>query len=145
MESNLDERNIIGTWSGGADDGSGLRTMIYNFGIKFYEDGTGITFNWNSDQDGYHEQIEKIVWEKLNDNTIKIKILFDDNVDEEMDVINYEISDFIGAYSSEYFKLVEKGKDEFWLFPEPIYKHKTILRKNLFVELWNDLKFFFNR
>lgn len=44
MESNLDERNIIGTWSGGADDGSGLRTMIYNFGIKFYEDGTGINF-----------------------------------------------------------------------------------------------------
>ena len=75
----------------------------------------------------------------------KIKILFDDNVDEEMDVVNYEISDYIGAYGSEYFKLVETGKDEFWLFPEPIYKHKTILRKKIFVELWNGLKFFFNR
>ncbi|MFK7757410.1 MAG: hypothetical protein AB8B53_10810 [Flavobacteriales bacterium] len=42
------EKNIlIGTWVGGADDGSGLRTMVYNYGIFFNEAGTGVCFSWN--------------------------------------------------------------------------------------------------
>jgi len=130
---NQDE--LIGTWTGGADDGSGLRTMIYNFGLTLNKNGSGVSFSWEKAKERYDEDNAKIEWEYLGESKIKIRYLEEDV--EEWEILEYEISDFIGAYNSKHFKLVEKGKSTFWEFPEPIYKNKENGREDgFFSRLW---------
>jgi len=108
---------LIGTWEGGADDGSGLRTMIYNFGLEFREDGSGVSFLW----DTKHRDETPIRWEYIGEGKIRIQYV-EDLETTDWNVIEYEMSDFVGAYKSAHIRLVEKGKEEFWDFPEPLYK-----------------------
>lgn len=117
---------LIGTWAGGADDGSGLRTMIYNYGITFNEDGTGIDFCWNKKQSRIEESKCDLLWKCIDHCTIAIRYINDELDPGNWEIIKIEISDFIGAYNSEYLRMVTKGKNTFWNFPEPLYKSKAI-------------------
>ncbi len=102
---------LVGTWEGGADDGSGLRTMIYNFGLEFLEDGSGVSFCWTTkDRDE-----TPIKWEYISEGKIRIQYA-EDLESNGWDIVEYEMSDFTGSYKSTYIRLVEKGKRNFGIF-----------------------------
>jgi len=107
---------IIGSWENGADDGSGLHG-IWGYGIDFFEDGTGIYHSWGNDIAPEDPQ-QPINWKRNAPKNISIKFSKDSNWWD----IEYDISKFTGAYDSKYFKIVEKGKNDFWCSPEPLYK-----------------------
>ncbi|MFK7757409.1 MAG: hypothetical protein AB8B53_10805 [Flavobacteriales bacterium] len=58
----------------------------------------------------------------MGHKTIGIRNVSGEKHSNNWEKIEIEISDFIGAYESEYYKIVDKGKDTFWGFPEPLYK-----------------------
>lgn len=124
MSYKITDEIIVGTWVGGADDGSGLRTMIYNYGVTLDIDGTGTSFDWHREENRIEEFVEKIEWRLPGGNILEIR--FTDSSDDmnKWEEIRIEISDFIGAYDSAHFKLVDEGKGTFWTFPEPLYKSK---------------------
>ncbi|MFY7670783.1 hypothetical protein ACOSP6_06810 [Tenacibaculum sp. MEBiC06402] len=103
---------LIGTWVGGADDGSGLRTMIYNYGITFNNDGTGECFLWNKENYKINESEDELEWKFVGDGVIWIKYASGENDFNNWENVEIEISDFIGAYESKHYKLVEKGKEK---------------------------------
>lgn len=117
------KRRIIGTWEGGADDLSGMRTMIYNYGVTFNKDGSGKSFYWSTENDENSDHEEDFVWEYLGDDEIKIKYVETDN----MEWLNFKIaiSNFTSPSKAKYLKIVEKGKDKFRGFPEPLYKSRS--------------------
>ncbi len=118
-------RNIlIGTWVGGADDGSGLRTMMYNLGLVFNEDGTGESFSWSRRGQEISEHVYPIEWRLLERNKIEIRDASGDPESGDWTLLEFEISHFVGAYNSKHFKIVEKGKETFFDSPEPLYKSK---------------------
>jgi hypothetical protein len=114
--SRVDE--LIGFWENDADDGSGLHA-IWGYGIEFLEKGKGFNHNWGSDIRP-EDRKQEILWTRNSEKNISIKFPEED----VWTAIEYEISDFIGAYNSKYYKLVEEGKDKFWCAPNPIYKRK---------------------
>ncbi len=132
-----EKENVVGTWVGGADDGSGLRTMIFNYGITFNADGSGVSFLWEKTKGEIEESESKIEWEFIEDQTIKIRYVSEENESNNWENLEIEISDFVGAYDSKHHKLVDKGKNTFWDFPEPLYKRKFRNKKNLlkFIQL----------
>lgn len=136
------EKDILfGTWVGGADDGSGLRTMIYNYGVTFNDDGTGLCFSWNKENDEIEESESKIEWKFVQDKTIGIRYISGENDSYDWENMEIEISDFIGAYESKHYKIVSKGKDTFWDFPEPLYRSKyRVKKKGIFERIWKTLK-----
>ena len=112
---------IVGTWKGGADDGSGLRTMMYNFGITFYEDGTGQAFTWAKENGKVNESTDAIVWQVEGKSILALRYVEDaDSLDWAR--VEIEITDFEDGYGGRYLKLTEKGKEIFWDFHEPLYK-----------------------
>lgn len=132
---------LIGTWVGEADDGSGLRTMIYNYGVTFYDDGTGIHFSWNKENEEIEEYENELEWKFVENMTIGIRYASGANDCNNWENMEIEISDFIGAYESKHYKIVDKGKDTFWNFPEPLYKSKHRVKKEgLFLQIWNKIK-----
>lgn len=141
MNYKISHELLEGTWIGGADDGSGLRTMVYNYGITFNQDGTGISFSWNKEEDGYQEFTYEIEWKLYENNLIGIKYIGTNNDQRDWENFEIEISDFIGAYGSQHIRIVNKGKDTFWDFPEPLYRSKQRIKKNgLLKRIWNKLK-----
>ena len=112
---------LLGFWKNGADDGSGL-PAIWGFGLEFLVDGTGISHHWGSTVDEEFKQTP-FFWKRLGSK--KIEVLYGpDPTHDEWELVEYEISEFIGAYDGLYLKLVEVGKEEFWIAPEPIYKSR---------------------
>jgi hypothetical protein len=109
---------LLGFWENDADDGSGLHA-IWGYGIEFLEDGKGFNHNWGSEVDLSDRRIP-INWKRNNSTIIMIKF----EAEEAWRTLEYEITDFIGAYNSKHFKLAEKGKNGFWTAPEPLYKPK---------------------
>lgn len=108
--------NIIGLWTR-EDDGSGL-LAIFGWSLKFNSDNTGEYRYWESE---LKENLDfDFLWERLNEKAIKIK----PKTNVTWTNIDYEITLENGAYNSRQFKLTEKGKNEFWNSPEPIYRRK---------------------
>ena len=129
----INKNRIIGTWEGGADDVSGLRTMIYNYGVTFNKDGTGESFSWSveNNEDIHHE--DHFVWEYLGDDEIRIRYIQKNN--EEWLNFKIAISQYKGPYKSKYHKLVEKGTDKFRGFPEPLYKSRSSNDNSFFLNM----------
>ena len=47
----------------------------------------------------------------------------------------------ICLYECKYYKIVDKEKDTFWLFPEPLYKSKhSVKKEGLFSRIWHKIK-----
>ncbi|WP_153797384.1 hypothetical protein [Foetidibacter luteolus] len=109
---------LLGFWENGADDGSGLHA-IWGYGVEFLPEGKGFTHHWGGDVPEDEKRIE-ILWKRNNAKSVSCK--YEDG--EEWETVEYEITDFIGAYDSPCHKIVEKGKNEFWSSPEPLYRHK---------------------
>lgn len=108
--------NLIGLWTK-EDDGSGL-LAIFGWSLKFNSDKTGEYRYWESE---LKENLDiDFIWERLNSNTIKIK----SKTNDTWTTLDYVITFENGAYNSKQFKLTEKGKNEFWNSPEPIYRRK---------------------
>ncbi len=82
--------------------------MIYNFGLKLREDGSGVSFFW----DTKHGDETPIKWAYIGEGKIRIQYL-EDLETNGWDIVEYEMSDFVGPYKSEHIRLVEKGKEEF--------------------------------
>lgn len=61
-----------------------------------------------------------IDWKREEEKVISIKYGSDDSWEK----IEYETSDFAGAYCLRHTKLVEKGTDKFWGSCCPLYKKK---------------------
>jgi len=115
---NKPKDELIGKWLNGADNGSGLNS-IWGYGLEFKDSGIGINYNWGSDIPKNEEETT-FNWERIGNNTIKIRYTSEDKWSE----IKYEISDYIGAYKSKYYKIVKVGDENFWDSPEPLYKVK---------------------
>lgn len=131
---------LIGTWVGGADDGSGLRTMVYNYGITLNEDGSGISFSWNKEKQRIEETEDQLAWELMDNGILKIREIDLGSASTEWETIAIEITDFIGAYNSQHYKIVNKGKSTFWDFPEPLYKSKYQAKKEGWLQwIWKGL------
>lgn len=115
---NKPKDELIGKWLNGADDGSGLNS-IWGYGLEFKKAGIGINYNWGSDVPKNEEETN-FNWERINNNTIKIRYTSEDEWCE----IKYIISDYVGAYNSKYYKIVKVDTESFWASPEPLYKEK---------------------
>lgn len=108
--------NLIGLWTK-EDDGSGL-LAIFGWSFNFKMDKTGEYKYWESN---LNESLGfDFLWERLNENSIKIKAITND----KWTTLNYEIIEEKGTYNSRQFKLKEINKNEFWNSPEPIYRRK---------------------
>ena len=110
---------LLGVWLNNADDGSGMH-MIWGYGMEFKKGEQGRLFSWGMGENSDEESEEAFEWRRITEHTIQIK-----TVDKEKwDEIDYEITNFIGAYNAPYFKIVIKGTNEFWQSHEPLYKQK---------------------
>jgi hypothetical protein len=109
---------LLGFWENDADDGSGLHA-IWGYGIEFLEDGKGFSHYWGSEVEP-SDRKTPISWKRDSATNIMIKL----DTGDDWRALEYEITDFIGAYNSKHFKLTEKGKNGFWNAPEPLYKIK---------------------
>jgi hypothetical protein len=107
---------LEGTWEIGADDVSGLHGILWSFAIIFYKEGRGEIRLWQRGS-SLDEKPQPFVWHRLGDQKISARL---DN--EEETIIEYDISDYEGPYSSRYKKLVEVGKDKFWQAEAPLYR-----------------------
>jgi len=118
-QTKLFRDELPGFWEIGADDGSGLHTMVWGYGLEFMEDGKGIAHEWGS---GIPENERKQIfrWKRMEEKIIAVRF---ENEGEWLN-IDYEISLFTGAYGSRHFRLVEKGKNTFWFSHEPLYKKR---------------------
>ncbi len=129
----LPKDELIGGWYNGADDGSGLNA-IWGYGLEFKSNGKGIYHSWGNDfeldedetQDSNTETESNIEegfdWARISDSKVKIK--FSKGTNDDWEEIEYEISDFTGAYEAKYFRIVKKGSEKFWSSPTPLYKSK---------------------
>jgi hypothetical protein len=109
---------LLGFWENDADDGSGLHAM-WGYGIEFAQDGRGFYHYWGSEVDPSDSKTP-INWRRNSAASIMIKLESED----AWNTLEYEITDFIGAYNSKHLKLTEKGKSSFWISSEPLYKIK---------------------
>ena len=107
---------LLGFWENDLDDGSGLHA-IWGYGIEFLPGGEGISHSWGSDVKK-EDREQKIYWKRNGEKNISLKFL----EDGDWDNIEYEMT-FESAYA--FYKLVIKGKEEFWLSPEPLYRRKN--------------------
>lgn len=114
MEEKEDE--LIGFWEN-EDDGSGLHT-IWGFALEFFAGGEGISHHWGRDVKPDEREV-KISWKRTGEKTVSLKFL-----DDDWETIGYELKEFTGAYGTDWIKLNEKGKEEFWISYEPLYKKK---------------------
>ena len=140
MDFENEKEILIGTWTGGADDVSGLRMMVYNYGVVFMEDGTGLSFSWNKKQKGFEEEEDRIEWEYLEKGKIKIRYLDESLKENPWELLTFEILDFKDPYGSKYHKIVDVGQEVFWDFPEPLYKNKIDPKPIGFLNrIWNKI------
>ena len=110
----MKQDELVGFWENDLYDGSGLHAL-WGYGIEFSEDGNGFNINWGHDIKP-EDRKQPIHWKRKGAKIIAIKL----EGEEDWDEVEYEISEFIGVYD----KLIEKGKNEFWIAPEPLYKRK---------------------
>jgi hypothetical protein len=116
---------LIGNWSSGAAAESAYHDMFQGFNLEFKADGTGIRQDW----EGGSEETKTVnfqperpfSWQRMDENQIKIKL----DITEEWDEMDYDITEFYGAYDILYDKIVIKGTETFWECVEPIYRAKV--------------------
>lgn len=117
--------DLIGNWSSGAAAESAYHDMFQGFNLEFKINGTGIQQTWKDGSEetktvNFQPEIP-FLWQRIDDNRIKIKFDTAENWDE----IEYEITTFQGEYELLYDKLVLKGTETFWQCDEPIYRAKV--------------------
>jgi len=109
---------IIGRWEN-YDDGSGLHTMIWGYGIEFLEDNTGFHYYWGSGEESDESGEDEIIWKRIDINIIEIKFL----KENEFKIINYSIQKSKQGYDIDCLEISESNKRKFWISPEPLYKY----------------------
>lgn len=55
---------------------------MYNAGLIFYEDGKDLSYTWGRMKDGFDELRLKLIWERLDEQTIRIRYLEEEDWEE---------------------------------------------------------------
>lgn len=109
---------LLGVWINWAGDDAGLGA-IWGFGIAFEEESQSYHLNWGTEVAKEEEEMP-FLWKRISEHSILVG--YPNEPEEEWEQLDYEIVDHIGGYEAEYFKLTEKGKQSFWMSPEPLHK-----------------------